>query len=70
MHTSSVVPAPSPWKIVTRRTKGLSKMRTLSPNNPFSVFSGESGFKEISGGDKEHEVEGMINQYEPANEEG
>ncbi|XP_056685522.1 uncharacterized protein [Spinacia oleracea] len=65
----SVVTEPNPWKIVARRTKGFSKMRTLSPNNPFSVLSGELEFKEISGGDLEHEEVDKSNQPEPPNEE-
>ncbi|XP_056691905.1 uncharacterized protein [Spinacia oleracea] len=52
-HTQ-VVPQASgniDWKIVTRRTKGPSRMRNMSPSNPFTVLSGDLGFKEISDGD-------------------
>ncbi|XP_056697358.1 uncharacterized protein [Spinacia oleracea] len=55
---------PTPWKIVTRRTKGLSRMRTLSPSNPFTVLPVELSFKELTGGDME-----MQNTTEPPDEE-
>ncbi|XP_056691942.1 uncharacterized protein [Spinacia oleracea] len=58
VHTPEVlvpnVTDPTPWKIVTRRTKGLSRMRALSPSNP----------KELTGGDME-----MHNQTNPPDEE-
>ncbi|XP_056688217.1 uncharacterized protein [Spinacia oleracea] len=52
-HTQ-VVPQASEnvdWQIVTRRTKGPSRTRNMSPNNPFTVLSGDLGFKEITDGD-------------------
>lgn len=57
------------WNIVTRRTRGPSRMRNLSPSNPFTVLSGDLGFKEISG---EMDSDGVIVQntsHEP-HEEG
>ncbi|XP_056688098.1 uncharacterized protein [Spinacia oleracea] len=52
-HTQ-VVPQASgnvDWKIVTRRTKGPSRMRNMSPSNPFTALSSDLGLKEITDGD-------------------
>ncbi|XP_021863540.2 uncharacterized protein [Spinacia oleracea] len=52
-HTQ-VVPQASgnvDWQIVTRRTKEPSRMRNMSPSNPFTVLSSDLGFKEITDGD-------------------
>lgn len=51
MATTAPSSDPTAWKIVTMRNKGLTKMRTMCPSNPFTVLTEDFGFKKLTGDD-------------------